>query len=193
MKEQASPIALADADAAAENIILRAALADAQRRLRDYEERTETDPLTGLADARRFARALERVTGVATRHGTAAAVVLVELSELDTVRQAHGDMAADAALVHLGETLAGLIRTTDLLARTGGSEFGLILDHLDHDSAIDTAERLQRCIAAAPLDLGFTKLLLQVAVAATAILPGDTAPEVLLRAARNLQIARSGR
>ena len=193
MKELASPDFLAAADAAAENVVLRAALADAQRRLREYEQRTETDGLTGLADARRFARALERVAGVAGRHGTSAAVLAIALTGLDEIEAAHGEMGRDAALVHAARTLAGLIRTTDLLARTGGNEFGLILDHLDHDSAIDTAERLQRCIAGAPLDLGHAQVRIEAVAAATALLPGDTAPDVLLRTARNLALARAER
>jgi diguanylate cyclase (GGDEF)-like protein len=193
MKEQAQPEFLAAADAAAENAILRAALEDAQRRLRDYEEQAETDSLTGLADARRFARALERVAGVAGRHGTSAAVVAIELAGLDAIEAAHGAMGRDAALVHLARTLSSLIRTTDLLARTGAAEFGLILDHLDHDSAIDTAERLQRCIASAPLDLGHATVRIEATAAATALLPGDSAPDVLLRSARNLALARSER
>jgi diguanylate cyclase (GGDEF)-like protein len=191
MREEPTLEALAGADASAENSILRAALADAQRRIVELEERTESDVLTGLADGRRYARALERVAGVSTRHGTTAAVVCVELQDLETIEAAHGPMAAEAAVVHVARSLSGLIRTTDLLARTGAAEFGLILDHLDHDSAIDTAERLGRCIAAAPLDLGHTKVTLKAVAAATSLLPGDTAPEVLTRAARNLSLARA--
>ena len=191
MREEQTLQALGAADPAAENMILRAALADAQRRIRELEEGTETDALTGLADGRRFARALERVASVAGRHGTRAAVVSLELAGVDGIEDAHGPMGVEAALVHLGQTLSGLIRTTDLLARTGAHEFGLILDHMDHDSAIDTAERLGRCIAKAPLDLGHARVTLNTVVAATALLPGDTAPEVLTRAARNLAFARS--
>lgn len=193
MKEQLPSDFLAGADAAAENAVLRAALADAQRRLRDYEAQAETDTLTGLADARRFARALERVAGVAGRHGTTAAVLAIELQGLEALEAAHGAMARDAALVHVARTLTGLIRTTDLLARTGASEFGLILDHLDHDSAIDTAERLARCIAAAPLDVGHTKVRIEAVAAATALLAGDSAADVLMRSSRNLALARSER
>jgi diguanylate cyclase (GGDEF)-like protein len=193
MKELAPSDFLPAADAAAENAVLRAALADAHRRLSDYEAQAETDLLTGLADARRFARALERVAGVASRHGTTAAVLTIELQALGRIEEAHGTMARDAAIVHVARTLTSLIRTTDLLARTGASEFGLILDHLDHDSAIDTAERLQRCIAAAPLELGHGKVRVEAVAAATALLAGDTAPDVLLRSARNLALARSER
>jgi diguanylate cyclase (GGDEF)-like protein len=193
MKEQLASDFLPGADAAAENAVLRAALADAQRRLRDYEAQAETDTLTGLADARRFARALERVAGVAGRHGTTAAVLAIELQGLEALEAEHGAMARDAALVHVARTLTSLIRTTDLLARTGGSEFGLILDHLDHDSAIDTAERLARCIAAAPLDIGHTKVRIEAVAAATALLAGDSAADVLMRSSRNLALARSER
>ena len=193
MREEQTLQALGAADAAAENMILRAALADAQRRIRELEEGAETDALTGLADGRRFARALDRVASVAGRHGTRAAVVSIELAGVNAIEDAHGAMGVEAALVHLGQTLAGLIRTSDLLARTGGHEFGLILDHMDHDSAIDTAERLGRCIAAAPLDLGHAKVRVEVVAAATALLAGDSAPDVLLRSARNLALARSER
>jgi diguanylate cyclase (GGDEF)-like protein len=193
MKEQLPSDFHPALDAAAENAVLRAALADAQRRLRDFEEQAETDSLTGLADARRFARALDRVAGVAGRHGTTAAVLAIELQGLEALEAAHGAMARDAALVHVARTLTSLIRTTDLLARTGACEFGLILDHLDHDSAIDTAERLQRCIAATPLDLGHASVRIEAVAAATALLAGDTAPDVLARSARNLEFAKSER
>jgi diguanylate cyclase (GGDEF)-like protein len=102
-------------------------------------------------------------------------------------------MARDGAMVHVARTLTSLIRTTDLLARTGASEFGLILDHLDHDSAIDTAERLARCIAATPLDIGHAKVRIEVVAAATALLAGDSAADVLMRSSRNLALARSER
>ena len=52
MREEQTLQALGAADPAAENMILRAALADAQRRIRELEEGTETDALTGLADGR---------------------------------------------------------------------------------------------------------------------------------------------
>ena len=191
MREEPNLEALGAADAASETIILRAALADAQRRIRELEEGAETDSLTGLADGRRFTRALERVAAVAKRHGTTAAIVSIELTGLPDISESQGALAGEAAVVHLARTVSNLIRTTDLLARTGEAEFGLILDHMDHDSAIDTAERLQRCIAAAPVELGRAKVALKVAVAATGLLPGDTAPEVLTRAARNLQAARA--
>ncbi|HEX9964187.1 MAG TPA: diguanylate cyclase [Allosphingosinicella sp.] len=174
-----------------ENALLRAALADAQRRISELEQRVESDGLTPLPTALRFRSELERVVGLAERHGTAAAVVGIELTGLAEVHERHGHFAVDAALVHVARLLCGLIRSTDILARTDHNRFDLILDHLDHNSAIDTADRLARCIAENPLDLGHAQAKLDAAVATTGILPGDKISDVLARAERNLSLAKA--
>src|SRR3546814_21056748 len=89
---------------------------------------------------------LGRVASHTSRHGTPAALLQIELDNLKAINDRHGRLAGDAALIHAAKILSGLIRSTDILARVGGNEFGLILDHLDHNSAIETAERLVRCI-----------------------------------------------
>jgi diguanylate cyclase (GGDEF)-like protein len=172
-----------------ENALLRAALAEAQQRIRALEAKAEVDGVTPLPGAGRFRTEVERVVGLAGRHGTPAAVVGIAVKGLDAINEAHGHFAADAALVHVARLLCGLIRTTDILARTGEAEFGLILDHLDLDSAIDAAERLGRCIADHPLDLGHVQVPLEAAVATTGVLAGDTAEDVIARARRNLERA----
>jgi diguanylate cyclase (GGDEF)-like protein len=117
-------------------------------------------------------------------------VVGLAVTNLAAVREAHGHFAGDAALVHVARLLCGLIRSTDILARTGDGEFGLILDHLDLDSAIDAGERLGRCIEDHPLDLGHVQVPLEAAVATTGILAGDTANDVQARARAALDRAR---
>ncbi|HEX5182460.1 MAG TPA: GGDEF domain-containing protein [Allosphingosinicella sp.] len=181
----AAPIGLTD-----ENELLRAALAEARARIEALEAAAEKDALTGLANGARFETELERVTSQAGRHGAPAALLYIDLRGLKTINARHGRLAGDAALVHVARTLEGLIRASDVLARIGGDLFALILDHLDHDSAIDTAERLARCIAAEPVDLGASLVPVEASVAITAILPGDSVREVMLRAARNLALAR---
>jgi diguanylate cyclase (GGDEF)-like protein len=181
----AAPASLAD-----ENALLRASLAEARARIQALEAAAEHDPLTGLANSTRFERELERVTSHAQRHGTPAALLYIDLRGLKTINARHGRFAGDAALIHVARTLTGLIRSGDLLARIGGDLFALILDHLDHDSAIDTAERLGHCIAVDPVDLGPAVVPIEASIAATAVLPGDSVREIMLRASRNLTLAR---
>ncbi|HLL31613.1 MAG TPA: diguanylate cyclase [Allosphingosinicella sp.] len=190
MSKHSSDFAGVPAETSDENALLRAALAEAQRRISELELRAESDSLTPLPTALRFRSELERVVGLAERHGTSAAVVGIELTNLADVNERHGHFAVDAALVHVARLLCGLIRSTDILARTGEARFDLILDHLDHNSAIDTGDRLARCIAENPLDLGHARVKLESAVATTGIMPGDKVDDVLVRAERNQALAR---
>lgn len=169
-----------------ENALLRAALAEMRARVEELEGSADRDALTGLANDRSFRAQLDRVVGHAARHDTPAALLTIDLKGLKEMNARYGHIAGDAALIHVARLLKGLVRASDIAARTHGAAFSLLLDHLDPDSAIDTGERIARCIAASPLDLGSARVALGATVAVAAILPGDTAEDVLARAERNL-------
>ena len=174
-----------------ENALLRASLAEMRGRLEELEQLADTDTLTPLPNRRRFVRELERVVAQANRHQTPAAVLYIDLDSLKTINDSHGHFAGDAALIHVARLLASLIRSTDIAARIGGDEFALILDHLDHNSAIETAERIEQYIASNPLDLGSATVALEVSIGTATILPGDTLDDVMKRADRNMYIAKA--
>ena len=174
-----------------ENALLRASLAEMRERVQELEQLADTDTLTPLPNRRRFLRELERAVSQSARHGTPAAVLYIDLNGLKRVNDRHGHVAGDAALIHVARLLQGLIRTSDVVARIGGDEFGLILDHLDHNSAIETAERISRCIASSPLDIGGSEVALQAAIGVATILPGDEAADVMRRADLNMYRAKA--
>ena len=183
----------ASAGLADENALLRASLAETRERLAELEQLADSDTLTPLPNRRRFLRELERVVSQSGRHGTPAALLYIDLDNLKAINDRHGHFAGDAALIHVARLLGGLIRSTDILARIGGDEFGLILDHLDHNSAIETAERLARCIAAEPLDLGSAMVTLEASIGTATILAGDSVDDVMRRADRNMYAAKAER
>jgi diguanylate cyclase (GGDEF)-like protein len=168
-----------------ENALLRASIAELRQRLAELEASADTDPLTGLPNERVLAEQLERVASRCARHGTSAALLAIDIRALREINAKHGRVAGDAALRHLARLLQGLIRASDLAARLNGG-FGLLLDHLDSDSAIETGERIARFVASQPLDIGGTELALDLTIGVAAILPGDTPDDVLHRAHRNL-------
>lgn len=168
-----------------ENALLRAALAEARAQLGEAEANAGRDPLTTLVDARQFRIELERVLSQAARHGTPAALLSVDIDGLKAINDGHGRVAGDAALRHVARLLKSLIRSSDIAARAGEGAFSLLLDHLDADSALDTAERIAAYVAAHPLDLGHTQIQIQVTISAASIMAGDTVEEVLRRSARN--------
>jgi diguanylate cyclase (GGDEF)-like protein len=169
-----------------ENALLRAALAEARAQVGDLEDASDIDPITGLANGRELDRQLDRAIGHAVRHGTPAALITIDLKGLKGINERYGRLAGDAALAHVARLLKGLIRASDVAARTGGG-FQLLLDHLDPDSAIDTGERIAQFIGAQPLDLGSAEVSVGATVGVASILPGDHAADVLVRAQRNLE------
>ncbi|HEY0116911.1 MAG TPA: diguanylate cyclase, partial [Allosphingosinicella sp.] len=60
-------------------------------------------------------------------------------------------------------------------------EFAMILDHLDHESAIETSDRIGRCISDNPLDLGGGTLPIRTSIGIATILRGDTVEDVIRR------------
>jgi diguanylate cyclase (GGDEF)-like protein len=173
-----------------ENAVLRASHAAMRERVEELEEQADRDTITPLPNRRSFLAALERTVSQAERHGTPAALLFIDLNGLRDINARHGIVAGDAALIHVAKTVLGLIRTGDLLARVGGDEFGLILDHLDHNSAIETADRIGRCIAGSPLDLGNGEISIAASIGVAGIMAGDKVEDILVRADRNLRRAR---
>lgn len=173
-----------------ENALLRASMAELRARLEEMEHASERDALTGLPNRPSFMRALDRVVGRANRHGTPAALLYVDVDGLEAINARHGQVAGDAALIHVAKQLQQLIRGTDSAARVGGDEFAIILDHLDSDSAIETAERIGRCIADTPLDLGAGTLPVKVSIGVATILRGDTVEEVARRGELTMRKAK---
>lgn len=192
-KADESNLEIGYGELADENALLRASLSEMRARVEELETLADTDTLTPLPNRRRFERELERAVSQASRHGTPAALLYVDLNGLKRVNDRHGHVAGDAALIHVARLLQGLIRSSDVVARIGGDEFGLILDHLDHNSAIETAERIARCIAGSPLDLGGAEVRLEAAIGVATILAGDSAADAMRRADANMYRAKSER
>ena len=173
-----------------ENALLRASMAELRGRLEEMERLSEKDALTGLPNRAAFMRAIDRVVSQANRHGTPAALLYVDVDGLEAVNAGHGQVAGDAALIHVAKLIDDLIRGTDFAARVGGDEFAVVLDHLDADSAIETAERIGRCIEEHPLDLGGGTLPLRATIGVATILRGDTVEDVCRRGELTMRKAK---
>lgn len=174
-----------------ENALLRASLAEMRERVAELERVADGDTLTPLPNRRRFLRDLERAIAQTNRHQTPAALLNIDIENLKAINDRHGRFAGDAVLIHVAKLLSTLIRSTDVLARVGGDEFGLILDHLDHNSAIETADRLTQCIAHCPLDMGGALIAIEATIGIATIMAGDTLDDVLRRADRNTLYAKA--
>ncbi|CAA9324362.1 MAG: diguanylate cyclase/phosphodiesterase (GGDEF & EAL domains) with PAS/PAC sensor(s) [uncultured Chloroflexia bacterium] len=102
------------------------------------------DALTGLPNrllfTNRLTHALERY-----QQGSALdfAVLFMDLDHFKVINDSLGHPAGDALLVAVGERLAGCMREADTVARFGGDEFAILLEHCDAVRATEVATRMQ--------------------------------------------------
>jgi diguanylate cyclase (GGDEF)-like protein len=84
------------------------------------------DPLTGLANRRRFVDRAQAALAGRSRPGSIAALFL-DLDDFKTVNDSLGHAAGDELLVKVAERIKAGLREEDLAARLGGDEFGILL------------------------------------------------------------------
>jgi len=109
-----------------------------------------SDHLTGLANRRHFYESLEKAVSMARRHGSALAVISLDLDGLKRVNDTSGHAAGDDVLARFAELLRSLCRAEDLPGRLGGDEFSLVLPGIDLYGARRLAERVLAAVRACP-------------------------------------------
>ncbi len=110
---------------------------------RQVEQLSVTDPLTGLANRRRFDRELADELTRARRYAKPLSLILCDIDLFKTVNDRLGHPAGDAALRAMGEVLRQTVRETDLPTRVGGEEFAVLMPETGPDEALEVAERLR--------------------------------------------------
>jgi diguanylate cyclase (GGDEF)-like protein len=126
---------------------LRAQVAELEQRVQQLDQLAHQDTLMNLPNRRGFMRALERFVDRAQRYGEGGAMLFVDLDGLKMINDCFGHKAGDEALIQVAELLVGGVRRSDVVARIGGDEFGILLAHSDEDNAQETAIRLTQLIA----------------------------------------------
>ncbi len=140
------------------------------------------DALTGLANYREFMDTLERELRRTERSHHSFTVLLLDLDDLKRINDRLGHLAGNRALKRLAEVMKEQCRLTDLAARHGGDEFGVVLIDSDQRMAEHVAERIE---AGTRNDPGEPALSVSIGIA---VYPGDgrTAQELIETADQRL-------
>ncbi len=112
---------------------------------------SNTDFLTGLPNRRAFMLAAEREIAQARRHDIEMVLILLDVDHFKQFNDTHGHASGDEALVAVATVVRTAMRAGDLVARFGGEEFVLLLNHCQAEQGVAFAERLREAIATAPV------------------------------------------
>lgn len=144
-------------------IVIRAAVAAIRRAQalestradnRRLEELATTDALTRLMNRRALLERLSVEVDRARRFRSQLSLLMVDLDHFKAINDAHGHLVGDDVLRQMGNLLAGVVRTIDVVARYGGEEFVLILPETATDGAVVFAERLRERVAEKDFEAG---------------------------------------
>ena len=115
------------------------------RLFRQLSYQASHDALTDLINRREFEnRLILALDDIRAKPGEKHALLYVDLDQFKVVNDTFGHSAGDALLKQLSERIQTSIRSTDVLSRLGGDEFGILLDRCDEQRAIEVAESI-RC------------------------------------------------
>ncbi|WP_051450872.1 GGDEF domain-containing protein [Actinospica robiniae] len=106
------------------------------------------DPLTGLANRRVFEDSLQREIARNRRRGDPLSLLTADIDHFKRVNDTFGHQTGDTVLRALADLLAEHVRAGDLVARTGGEEFAILLPACDADTAYRRAQTLRETVEA---------------------------------------------
>lgn len=123
---------------------LRSEIESNNQRIEELENLADRDPLTPVVNRRAFVRELERVKAYGERYGNAASLIYLDLNGMKAINDQFGHAAGDQVLLSVAEALVANVRSSDLVGRLGGDEFGIILARAGRKAAEEKAAILLR-------------------------------------------------
>jgi diguanylate cyclase len=165
--------------------------------LKQAEEHSNTDALTGLANRRSIEAFLRSAQMAAMEAGTPLSILMIDIDDFKKFNDSFGHQVGDHVLRLVGKVLAESVRDCDLAARYGGEELMAILPGAPLEACADAAERIRRRISEARLTrrtTGEEISSVTVSIGVAQFRMGESADGMIERCDRALyQAKRAGR
>ncbi len=171
-------------------LVLRASQLEAlQEQLRDQADR---DPLTGLHNRRYLARELERPAH--DRFTSPLSLAVLDLDHFKSINDAFGHAVGDQVLVRVSGLLLDVLRDTDIVVRSGGEEFLILMPGTEAHAARAACERIRAATQDDMWDRVATGLAVSASIGvASWCAPGDLEALVKLADQRLYEAKHAGR
>ena len=173
------PAGKTDAPRCLLSVVDRTVEVQAERTLRAEMLR---DSLTGLPNRLAFTEAVERA-GEKVNRDLEHAVLVVDMLRFSRINESMGSLAGDELLITFARRLILALRAGDVLARTGGNEFGVLVSlRRGVEDALKAADRIQE-VMATPFKISDLEIRVECATG-VALMHAGQDPEELFRNAQ---------
>lgn len=162
---------------------LRAALSREQRK-------AMLDPLTQLWNRAGLNHFLPKQQQQADDLGLQLGVLFCDLDYFKKVNDSHGHAAGDQVLWETARRISAAVRPQDVVTRSGGEEFVVLLQVHDQQELLQIAERIRSAMSNKPLDIDGLHIKLTISIGATLRTVQDAPNEALKRADQALYQAK---
>jgi diguanylate cyclase (GGDEF)-like protein len=125
---------------------LKAELAAAQARIDELQAWADTDFLLNIYNRRGFERELDRSIAYIRRYKATGVLIVLDVDRLKPINDTFGHAAGDVVLKGVVAVLMRHVRSSDVVGRLGGDEFGLLLWNLTEADALAKAAALEEAI-----------------------------------------------
>ncbi|GAB4372933.1 MAG: hypothetical protein Kow00121_15700 [Elainellaceae cyanobacterium] len=123
------------------------------------------DSLTNLPNRIGFAHHLQQAINCMQKHAMLSfAVLWLDIDCFEVINNSLGSAIGDRLLIAVAQRLRSFLPADDIVARMGGDEFAILLNHMQHShDAIQMAERVQQVLAL-PFNFNDREVFLTVSV-----------------------------
>lgn len=121
-------------------------LQEVMQKYKEAQRLARTDALTGLLNRRAFEEEVNRHFSEFHRYGIETAVILMDIDHFKHINDRLGHATGDRVLKAVAKTVRPVLRTSDVIARWGGEEFIVGLQHMQLSAAVEVAERIRESV-----------------------------------------------
>ncbi len=107
------------------------------------QELSITDGLTGAYNHRHFIHLLEIEHDRSVRYKRNLSLLMLDIDEFKQVNDSFGHRCGDSVLQHFVNIVKDSVRRTDIIARYGGDEFGILLPETKKSMAMRVSEKIR--------------------------------------------------
>lgn len=134
------------------NIANQAAIAvDNAKHHASVEEQARCDSLTGVYNHGYFIQRLEEKFNESRETGNPVSLIMLDIDLFKDYNDRYGHIIGDEVLRLTVQAIDAHVKSTDIVGRWGGEEFGVVLSGANTEQALQVAERIRKTLLELPL------------------------------------------